>query len=1089
MNEGVIIRYFILSSILLFCHNISYGQREHLFIRNFSQADYLSKHYTAGPQNFDIISDSRDIMYIANGFVLLEFDGANWRDVKNTGNINNGGKTLASNSMKTIYFGGSDELGYLTPDSTGLICYRSLVQLVKGYHFEIIKTICLNDSVYFVADSVIFRFANHQMDILHTREKITWCGILNNRLTVNLLHRGLYKLFRNNFEFITNTQLFGEVIPVEIIVRSSIPHTPFALMVITRQGIFNWDGKNLVLMNDDKRLTDINCALFIQDDAIAIGTNEHGVLIITNSGKILDNINKQDGLIDNSILGMYKDQNNGLWLALSAGISRIDYPIVIENFNDKNGLPGTVLCSHIYQDKLYAAIYQSGLFEAVPYEHDPHFIKRPSFPDAWYMLDVNNDLFISSTAGVFFQRSESTQRISDQAAYFLYHSPVFEDVVLAGLQKGGIGVIKKDGYGWKYMGKLKGFDIQIKQMVMNSSGILFAGKEKLYKIDFSKGLSLSVEFSEVPVKAAFRADNISYLFSFHNRIYAGTSYEGFLVYDDATNYFVPDTTMNRALGNKGEVAVPYVDYENKIWFLNNQRIGNLSRHNTEYIWDTLPWKKISTGVWNFFLSNDMLWISTTDGLYRYNTSVKKSYDRSFPTLIRMVRVNDTVIFNGAFFFPGQSVSVLQNEVFKKSFPYKTPSVSFDFAAAMYDAGNEVLYSYYLEGQDKTWSAWYDDTRKEYSSLTEGEYVFHVRSKNMYDVVGQEAMFAFSIDRPWYRTWWAYLLYCIGFSLLILAIIRLNQRQLINEKNLLSQKVAERTREISKQKELVESQKENVEIKTRELESTLDALRQAQSQLVHSEKMASVGQLTAGIAHEINNPINFVSSNVNPLKKDIGDIMNLLEMYSTLNESNYTTRMAEIKVHRNRIDLKYTMDEINSLIRGIEEGSRRTAEIVKGLRSFSRLNDEEMVKAEINEGIESTLLLLQNKLRHQNIEVIKSFGDIPEINCFAGQLNQVFLNLLSNAIDAIGHDGKVFITTEVKNDNIKISIRDTGPGMTPEIKQRIFDPFFTTKEVGKGTGLGLSITYGIIEKHRGKVEVRSEVGKGTEFIISLPAQAV
>jgi len=247
------------------------------------------------------------------------------------------------------------------------------------------------------------------------------------------------------------------------------------------------------------------------------------------------------------------------------------------------------------------------------------------------------------------------------------------------------------------------------------------------------------------------------------------------------------------------------------------------------------------------------------------------------------------------------------------------------------------------------------------------------------------------------------------------------------------------------------------------------LKKAQAQLVQSEKMASLGQLTAGIAHEINNPINFVSANVNPLKRNFAELVDLIKNKKALNAD----------------ELNYTINETHQLLTGIEEGSRRTAEIVKGLRNFSRLDEEDMKKANVNEGILSTLILLKSKLKQKNIEVINSFDDLPETECYPGQLNQVFMNLITNAIDSIGQDGKILISTLKENNQIKISIRDTGKGMSDEIKQKIFDPFFTTKDIGKGTGLGLSISYGIIEKHHGKIEVKSKMGEGSEFVITLP----
>jgi len=286
-------------------------------------------------------------------------------------------------------------------------------------------------------------------------------------------------------------------------------------------------------------------------------------------------------------------------------------------------------------------------------------------------------------------------------------------------------------------------------------------------------------------------------------------------------------------------------------------------------------------------------------------------------------------------------------------------------------------------------------------------------------------------------------------------------------------------------ERLRKSKNELLLKNKIIVSTLDELKKRQQQLVQSEKMASLGQLTAGVAHEINNPINFVSGNIMPLKRDIDEVMKLLEIYSTMDDSNYSLKLREILKYRDNININFTINEINSLINGIEEGSKRTAEIVKGLRNFSRLDEEEMKETNIHEGIESTLLLLNSKLSEKQIEVTKSFRQVPQVKCYPGQLNQVFMNVITNAIDAIGTRGKIFISTSSENHSVKVSIRDTGGGMSDEVKQKIFDPFFTTKEIGKGTGLGLSISYGIIEKHKGKIEVKSEIGEGTEFIITLP----
>jgi two-component system, NtrC family, sensor kinase len=306
-------------------------------------------------------------------------------------------------------------------------------------------------------------------------------------------------------------------------------------------------------------------------------------------------------------------------------------------------------------------------------------------------------------------------------------------------------------------------------------------------------------------------------------------------------------------------------------------------------------------------------------------------------------------------------------------------------------------------------------------------------------------------------------------------------------------------EVEKQKKIIENakdeinhtltevdhQKKLIEDKNTELNKLLVDLREAQQQLVMAEKMASLGQLTAGVAHEINNPINFVSANIKPLKEDLADIVECINRYeSVIQENKLEDLFSGVQQFKNKTDIAFSMKEIQDLLRGIEEGANRTSEIVKGLRNFSRLDQNVIKKANLNEGIESTLTLLHSTYKDK-VEIQKDYGDIQEVECLPGQINQVLMNILSNAIQAISEKGEIFIKTRQEESTVTISIRDTGSGMSEETKQKIFDPFFTTKEVGKGTGLGLSISYGIIEKHQGKIEVNSVQGKGTEFIITLP----
>ncbi|MEM6644313.1 MAG: ATP-binding protein [Bacteroidota bacterium] len=283
--------------------------------------------------------------------------------------------------------------------------------------------------------------------------------------------------------------------------------------------------------------------------------------------------------------------------------------------------------------------------------------------------------------------------------------------------------------------------------------------------------------------------------------------------------------------------------------------------------------------------------------------------------------------------------------------------------------------------------------------------------------------------------------------------------------------------------------ENEKKSKEELGDALNSLKSAQSQLVHSEKMASLGQLTAGIAHEINNPINFISSGMVSLKMSIESLREISEEYTRLDDGDDLDDVLDaVKDLKEEHEYDEIVDELDDLINDINYGVQRTIEIVKGLRVFSRLDEEEAKFANVNENIDATLTLLRNKTKGK-IEITKHYDDsMNEIECYPGQLNQVFMNILNNAVQAMPDDkkdGEITIYTEESSEDVYVRIKDNGIGIPDEIKDRIWEPFFTTKEVGVGTGLGMSITYGIIEKHGGKIELTSEMGKGTEFVISLP----
>ena len=398
--------------------------------------------------------------------------------------------------------------------------------------------------------------------------------------------------------------------------------------------------------------------------------------------------------------------------------------------------------------------------------------------------------------------------------------------------------------------------------------------------------------------------------------------------------------------------------------------------------------------------------------------------------------------------------------------------SIQFSALNFHKNVQNRFAYRLVPFEEDWNEIGNLNQAVYTNIPPGEYTFEVKTSSYGNVWSDDiGTLQINLTPAFWETRWFRLISLFALSLMIIGGYRYRLNSLIKSRELLEEKVHERTQLIASQKE--------------DLEKAIEELRNTQDQLVQQEKMATVGQMTAGIAHEINNPINYISNNTDALIMDMSDVREIVKRVLALSSDDGKEAIDGLIKLREDIDLEYLVSEIEDLVKGIKTGTERTTEIIKSLRYISYRDQKEKVKTDIHESINSALSILSNNYKGR-IKIRKLYGDIPHIYAYPGELNQVFMNLINNSIQAIEHEGLISVNTSQKDDQyIEIKISDNGKGISKEGLKHVFEPFYTTKEIGKGTGLGLSISYGIIESHGGHISVNSEEGKGVEFTISLP----
>ena len=1078
------------------------------YIQNFSPEDY-----TAGAFNYDITQDSRGLIYVANHFGVLQYDGQSWRLIPVLNNRIAIAISIAADSL--IYVGSAPGIGYLDADSIGDLKYKSLIEKVPQKYRDFdqayeIKTV--GNDVFFSTNKYLLRWpvdgSLDSMQVWPFENIYHSIFDLNNQLYAWQWGKGLTRMEGDSLQLVPGGETFAQNTIRLIAPISNQSDEKRILIGTVFGGLFIWDGTNTQDFEASLAIEQFLAekSLYksgqLRDGSYALASSKGGVAIMDSSGALIQLIDQEKGLGDNSVWNTFVDRDGHLWLTLNHGISRVEIPARFTFFEDELGLPGNSVSTFYYEDDFFT-LGSSGVSDlSKPTRQDlrTSFQVRGSnlkFENMAAALVVDGDLLLGGNNGLTIVNGAPVFPSFSIGVICMKASRFHENLVYVGTGK-NIHLLKKGEQGWKLLGYITGSNQIVRGIEEASAEQLWVVSDKEVmrfevNTDFAQlyldapeksSLEISPEF-EVFDESAGLVLPMNFVHYIDGQLrFTGT--KGFMVFDSLSQKFIHDASFPytdtsfyiRALTPQPNGDIAFIsrddDHENGVANLIHLRKtsdGKYEQHIQDFH------HMLAGNSFYFHINQDrsdphVLWIAGYNGLIKYNPDIEKEFKRSFEAIIRKVSISgnngDSVIYAGAL-----------TDMNPPELRYVNNSMRFEFAAPVYDRSSKTRFQYRLEGFDKDWSTWTDETKKDYTNLPEGSYQFKIRARDVFHQVGEEGVFTFSISPPWYRSWWAYSFYVI---LAILGVILITY--LFNKFE---------TQKLEYEKEqleiIVENRTEEIQVKNEQLEETLHNLQKTQQQLIIHEKMASLGKMVEGIAHELKNPLNFVNNFAE------GSVDLLDEMKEELDQYHQSKNPKTYEL------LEELWEDIRTNAIEIKESGQRADLIVSSMMDHANKNHGNHIEIDLNKLIEEHIRLAYHGYRKNqealDISIYKDFDiNIPPISINPQGIGRVLINILSNSFYAlnkkreevgINYRPSVDIRTALNGDQVRILIRDNGVGIPAKIKSDIFTPFFTTKPTGQGnTGLGLSLSYDIVTQgHQGNLICESEEGKFTEFVIILP----
>ena len=1002
---------------------------------------YTPKEYNASYQNWCVNQDKRGIMYFGNNNGILEYDGSSWRLIKIPNNSIV--RSMAVDDNGKIYVAASSDFGYLAPDSTENLHFVSLLNYLIAGHKEfgdVWDVVVSSHGVYYKTRDKIFRWNGSNIDVIDSSRAYRLYK-LNDEVFTRDLDRGLLKINGNTLKLVPGGEAFAT-----IGIYDMLPFGNKILVTTNSNGLFIYDGYKFSQFKTEADSLLINNLIYnacmLNDDSYAFATQRGGVVVINKSGHILRIVNSQNGLASDIIYDLLPDGQGGLWLAMNDGISRVEISSpfsIIPKENTGNSYLSFLLR---FGNKLYASnSYGQFFLDESSSVFKP--VKGITSSGQNY-ISIGNAIYSASHDGI--SKIESDGKLINQfdfSAPLLYPSYLDSTIIYA-TDETDVAILKCINGNLKLMKDTSFVSDEMASLVEDNDGSLWINTfyEGVVHVTSNAKNSFSVNNkSRFEVKRYNKRNGLpgnQYgIISIDGKAIFNTD-AGLFRFDPVKEKFLPDSILGKEFADSVyHILLTSKDRNGDIWVLaqygNEKKLGKaVKQKDGTYNWKPDPvFGRLDLSTvfalyadYDPLTRKDYLWISTDEGLIRFDTTLKQNYVKKFATVIRNVEVNhNSLIYNGA-----RIDSTDRNH----KISFENNDILFHFTAVSFDRSGSNQYQYFLEGYDNGWSQWTKEPIKEYTNLGGSDYVFHVRSKNIYDAIGSEDTFAFNILPPWYLSWWSYVLLGLIFLGLLYQIRRLELKRL--------------------------NKKHTVEL-----------------ELVGYKKLKELDQLKsqffANISHEFRTPLTLI----------LGQIDSVMSSHIEVKEKG-KLQVADRNAKRLLTLINQLLD-LSKLEAGSMELRAEQHNIVSFLKSLF-YSFESLA--------ESKKITLKFESEYQNIPVEYDPDKMEKIfyNLISNAIKFTSANdEIKVSINITPSYHPPFNKGANEEGSVEIKIKDTGIGIAEERLPNIFNRFYqadasSTRE-HEGTGIGLALTKELVELHKGNISANSKEGEGSEFLISLP----